>query len=215
MRNDLTDLTIIMDRSGSMAEMGKSKAAEEGINALVVDQKTKTGECTFTLVQFDVGPEEYVHNGVPVKSVSMHIACVPRGGTALLDAVGNTIIKTGERLEKISEHERPGLVLFVIVTDGEENSSSDKFKGGKLRQIIERQTNVYKWQFQYLGAGQDAFAQADVMGVPAGNTSPYKEEKTSGTYHMLSKKIGTMRAANLVGSTPDAAFTDEERATVN
>jgi hypothetical protein len=215
MRNDLTDLTIIMDRSGSMAEMGKAKAAEEGINALVSDQKTKPGECTFTLVQFDVGEEEYVHNGVPVKSVNLHIACVPRGGTALLDAVGRTIIATGNRLKGVPEHARPGLVLFVIVTDGEENSSLPEFKNGKLKQMIEHQTSVYKWQFQYLGAGQDAFAQAGEMGVPAGNTSPYKEEKTSGMYGMLSNKIGGMRAAAFNGATPDAAFTNEERVGVN
>src|SRR5262245_51606472 len=115
MRNDLTELVMVIDRSGSMSAIKDD--AEGGINQFIDDQKKLPGACSLTLVQFDT-VYDFVHKGVPIHTVGKY-DLVPRGSTALLDAVGRAIFETGERLKGIAEPARPGLVVFVIVTDGQ------------------------------------------------------------------------------------------------
>ena len=91
MRNDLTDLILVVDRSGSMA--GCRTDAEEGVNAFIARQKDAPGECLLSLVQFDT-LYEFVYRAEPIKNVGAY-NLVPRGSTALLDAVGNAIAETG------------------------------------------------------------------------------------------------------------------------
>ncbi len=160
MRQELTDITVVLDRSGSMHSCQSD--AEGGLNRFIDDQKKQPGEANFTLVQFDT-EYEFVHRGIPIKSVP-HCSLVPRGNTALLDAVGRAIVETGERLAKLPEADRPGLVVFVVITDGEENSSKE-FSLTRIKEMIQHQQDVYKWQFIYLGANQDAFAEAGAMGI--------------------------------------------------
>lgn len=160
MRKDLSDLTVVLDRSGSMHVCQSD--AEGGLNRFVEDQKKRPGEALFTLVQFDT-EYEFVHRAVPIGKVP-HCSLVPRGNTALLDAVGRAIVETGERLAKMPEADRPGLVVFVIITDGQENSSRE-FTKTKVQEMISHQQDVYKWQFIYLGANQDAFAEAGDLGI--------------------------------------------------
>ncbi|MFN9236097.1 MAG: VWA domain-containing protein, partial [Planctomyces sp.] len=119
MRADLTDVTLIVDRSGSMQSIRKD--AEGGINSFVESQKAVPGELLVTLVQFD-NEYEVVCQAIPVANVPQY-SLQPRGATALLDAVGRCIDETGVRLAEMPESERPGLVTNVIVTDGRENSS--------------------------------------------------------------------------------------------
>ena len=99
MRSDLTDVTVVLDRSGSMSSCRDE--AENGVNHFVDEQKKHEGECVFSLVQFDT-EYEFVHRGVPVGDVPA-FQLVPRGMTALLDAVGRAINETGERLAKMDE----------------------------------------------------------------------------------------------------------------
>src|SRR5262249_34920935 len=152
MRKDLTDITVVVDRSGSMAACQSD--AEGGLNTFINEQKRLPGESLFTLVQFDT-EYEFVHKGIPIRDVPPY-HLVPRGSTALLDAVGRAIIETGERLRNMKEADRPGLVVFVILTDGQENSSRE-FQLAKIKEMVQHQQDVYKWQFTYLGANQDAF----------------------------------------------------------
>ena len=139
MNNNLTDITVVFDRSGSMQKCRSD--AEGGINAFIADQKNKPGECTFTMVEFDT-KYTFVHNGVPINTVPRYVL-VPGGWTALLDAVGRAIDETGERLSKLSESQRPGLVVFVIVTDGEENASRE-YTLQQIKQKIEQQQQFAK-----------------------------------------------------------------------
>jgi hypothetical protein len=88
----------------------------------------------------------------------------PRARTALLDAIGRTIIATGALLSAKPDHERPEHVIFVILTDGQENASRE-FSLGQIKDMIQHQTNQYKWHFVYLGANQDAIVVAQNMGV--------------------------------------------------
>ena len=88
----------------------------------------------------------------------------PSGSTALLDAIGMTIDEVGKRLSDMPESDRPGKVLFCIITDGQENAST-KYSGSKIKEMIELQRNTYSWEFMYLGANQDAFAVSGGLGI--------------------------------------------------
>jgi hypothetical protein len=111
MKADLTDITLVVDRSSSMASVRED--AEGGVNTFITDQAKEPGEALLTLVQFDT-EYEFLHKGVPVSQVPKY-ELVPRGMTALLDAVGRAINETGERLSKMPDQDRPSLVIFVVM----------------------------------------------------------------------------------------------------
>ena len=210
MRQDLTDITLIVDRSGSM-ESCKSDA-QGGINTFIEEQQKAEGEATLTLVQFDTN-YEFLHRGVPIKDVP-EFRLVPRGMTALLDAVGRGINEAGERLDKLAEDDRPGCVVFVIVTDGHENSSKE-FSRDKVRELIERQTAEYNWQFTFLGADQKAFDEAVAMGVLPSAVATYDPNAKSGeAYKAASSNVARMRRCAMSGRGISSAFSDDERSAV-
>jgi len=156
-----SDITILLDRSGSMATVKSD--VEGGFERFLADQRAIPGECALSLVQFDSLAIDQVYTEQPIltaPALSLH----PRGNTPLLDAVGHTIVRTGERLAAKPEAARPGRVLFVIITDGKENASQEYTKA-RVRQLVEQQTQTYKWQFLYLGANVDAFAEAGGLGI--------------------------------------------------
>ena len=145
MRTDLTDITLVVDRSGSMDAIQGD--AEGGVNTFITEQAKEPGEALLTLVQFDT-EYEFLHKGVPIGEVPRY-ELHPRGATALLDAVGRAINETGERLAAMKEQDRPGLVIFVVMTDGLENSSKE-FTKAQIKEMIERQQHDYNWQFTFL-----------------------------------------------------------------
>jgi hypothetical protein len=206
MRNDLTDITLVVDRSGSMATIKDD--AEGGINTFIDQQKTATGEALLTLVQFDT-EYEFLHRGINVKQAPRY-SLVPRGATALLDAVGRAISEVGERLAKMNEPDRPGTVVFVIVTDGHENSSKE-YTRDRVREMIEHQQNVYKWEFVFLGADAKSFDEGVAMGVHAGNVAQYNAANPAAAYAVTSSKLKHMRSAKAAGQAADMKWTPEER----
>ncbi len=206
MRTDLTDITLVVDRSGSMGSVRED--AEGGVNAFIAEQAKQPGEAMLTLVQFDT-EYEFVHRGVPVVEVPKY-ELVPRGMTALLDAVGRAVNETGERLANMPEQDRPGLVVVVVMTDGLENSSRE-FTKKQLQQMIEHQQDVYDWQFTFLGANQDAFAEASAMGIHALSAANYSPDKVAAAWSGTARKVGRMRAQTLAGETVVNEYTDNER----
>lgn len=206
MNNQLTDITLLVDRSGSM--QGIRTSAEEGINSFINDQKKQPGEAILSLVQFDT-EFDFVHKGTPINQVGQY-HLEPRGSTALLDAMGQAILNTGERLAAMPESSRPGLVIFVIMTDGEENSST-QFSREQIRQMVEHQQTVYNWQFTYLGANQDAFAEAAKLGIcDDQGTANFTADKVHFAYDSTSSKVKRMRNQRRRGETVSNAFMDEE-----
>jgi len=207
---NLTEIVVVLDRSGSM--MSRKYDAEGGLNHFLYEQRKLPGEARLTLTQFDT-EYEIVHNGVSLAEVGP-CTLEPRGGTALLDAVGRTIYEVGARLARTQESQRPGLVVFVIVTDGEENSSRE-YNRAQVKHMIEEQSGRYSWQFVYLGANQDAFAEAGGIGIPAYTTLNYVGEKTAQAYSSTAAIVGRMRSAAMCGESVNMAFSQEERSEAN
>lgn len=206
MNTHLTEITLVVDRSGSMEAIRAD--AEGGVNTFLTDQAQHPGEALVTLVQFDTH-YEFVHRGVPVQQVPRY-ELVPRGGTALLDAVGRAINETGERLAKMPEADRPGLVVFVVMTDGQENSSQE-FSKATIKKMIEHQQTVYNWQFTFLGANQDAFAEAGSMGISMGGAANFTANKVAAAYQATSAKVARMRTQAAACAPVDNSFTQTER----
>jgi hypothetical protein len=117
---------------------------------------------------------------------------MPRGNTALLDAVGQTIVHVGEALAAKSEDERPEHVVFVVQTDGQENSSKD-WKIEALRERIKEQETKWNWQFLFLGMGPDTYAQGHSMGMSNVTRSANTGAAYGGTYAMASETVGNLR----------------------
>lgn len=196
MRTDLTDISIVLDRSGSMESARTDTIG--GFNAFLKTQKEAPGEALLTLAQFD-DQYEIVHNGKAIKDVPNLTAetFVPRGMTALLDAIGRTINTTGARLSTLPEDQRPGKVIFVILTDGQENKSTE-FTRAKISEMIKHQTEAYKWDFVFLGANQDAIQAGASIGVMAGNSMTYaaNAKGTQAAFASVGATMGAYRGGD-------------------
>lgn len=200
-----TLIAYVQDKSGSMASV--RDAAISAYNEFIQSQKAVPGDAKITLVQFDT-VYQFLYQGLDLPAVPAltHETYRPSGGTALLDAIGRTIIETGHTLEKMPEHERPSKVIVVIQTDGEENSSRE-FGKDKIKEMIEHQENKYSWEFVFLGADKNAIMTAQTYGIKASNAMAYGNTVVgmAAMGQTLSAKVMRSR----VGL--DSAWTDEER----
>ena len=171
MRDDFTDITVVLDRSGSMAAVADDTIG--GFNQFLLDQKRAPGDGVLTLVQFD-NEYEFVHTAKPLADVPplSPATFIPRGSTALLDAIARAIGETHERIVKMPEGDRPGTVIFVILTDGHENSSREATLETVFARITEQQEKR-GWKFIFLGANQDAIKSAARLGIGAGTSLSY------------------------------------------
>ncbi len=147
-----------------------------------------------TLVQFDTD-YEFLHKGVPV-SQAVGYKLVPPGGTALLDAIGRAMNETRQRLASMANQDRPGLVIFVVMTDGEENSSKE-FSKAVIKKMIQLQQEKYGWHFTFLGADHDAFAEAREMGMADSSASRFTKHKVAEAYRATSAKVSRMRKQSI------------------
>jgi hypothetical protein len=172
MREDLTEVAVVLDRSGSMEAIRSD--AIGGFNAFLASQRKDEGELRLTLVLFNHNVET-VHARVPIAEVPPldEATYVPAGMTALLDAVGRTVDELGERLAATPESERPAQVIVAILTDGLENSSCD-YTPARIRQRIRRQRERYGWEFLFLAAGQDAVVEGGKLDIPAADAIAFE-----------------------------------------
>ncbi len=205
MKQGATDIVLVVDRSGSMHSIRDD--AQGGINALVADQAAQPGEARLTLVQFDT-EYEFVHQGVPAGEVPTY-ELFPRGSTALLDAVGRAIAETAERRQKQDEAERAALVLFVVMTDGKENSSRE-YTLSQVRELIEKHQQE-GWHFTFLGADPAAFAEAGGMGIGAAGAAQYSRGKVEDAFRGTSAKLARMRGQLRRGEQVSNEYTQAER----
>lgn len=205
-----TDITFVLDRSGSMGSVRDDTIG--GFNSFISEQKKIEGECNLTMVQFDT-EYEFVHKNQSITKVAKldHSTFVPRGMTALLDAVGRAITETGKRFADMEEEDRPQKVIFVIQTDGHENSSRE-FTRAQIKEMISHQQSKYNWEFIFLGANQDAITAGASMGISSGKSLSYASNTigTQNVYKSVNKIVSNIRSGK--GPTDfEASDRDEQR----
>jgi len=211
-KQNFASINILLDGSGSMAPLVNDTIG--GVNQFIQDQQAVPGEAMVSLCIFNTKPE-IVHDCVPLASVPLLDNKTYRasGGTALLDAVGLSIDNLGKKLADMKEEDRPSKILFLIITDGEENSSSIpsdefvriqedmkrktvssrgyygvgsfklKYTLDRIKEMIEHQKSKYNWDFVFMGANIDAFGAGASLGIAKGNTLQY-EATSAGTKHL-------------------------------
>ena len=135
---------------------------------------------------------------------------VPRGNTALLDAMGRTINTTKARLDALDEDNRPEKVIFIVVTDGHENCSKEFTTRKQVLDLVTERTDKDDWQFIYLGAGQDALAVGASLGVPISSSMSYCAT-SAGTRNTFSNVSRSVRTRKLGARLDKCAFTADER----
>lgn len=175
MNPNLAEIAFILDRSGSMESLREQAIA--GFNHFLGDQAKQPGEARLTLVLFD---DEYLvpfdaaplGNIIPLNAATY----VPRNSTALLDAIGHTIDRLGQRLASTAECERPGQVIVAILTDGFENAST-RYTWKNVAARIRHQQEKYNWRFLFLGANQDAIATAARLNISAFNAATFRADE--------------------------------------
>lgn len=163
MNQNLTEMIFVLDESGSMSSLTDDTIG--GFNGLIQSQKDKPGSALVTTVLF-ANNHKTIHNGLDIREVEpmTRDQYRPGGGTALLDAVGDTIQSVQDRHDSLPESERPAHVLFVITTDGQENVSR-KYKRDQIKKMIQHQNRGHGWEFIFMGANVDSFAEAASLGV--------------------------------------------------
>lgn len=196
MKKGLTELVFILDRSGSMR--GLEKDTIGGYNAMIARQKEEPGEVYVSIILFD-DQREVIHDRMLIEKVPPLTAkeYYVRGCTALLDAVGSTIYHIDNAHKCAKEEERPEKTIFIITTDGMENSSC-LYSYSKIKEMVEKQQNQYGWEFIFLGANIDAIGEATRMGIRADRAANYKHDSqgTKLSYDAVSKAVASYRMAN-------------------
>lgn len=202
MNHNLTETVFILDRSGSMNTMTEPTIA--GFNQFLRDQAEAKGQARLTLVLFD-DQYEIPYHSIPIEEVVLldTTTFVPRGSTALLDAIGRSIVELGARLSRLPENERPGSVIVAILTDGMENASRE-YNWNNIQSMIRHQTEKYGWEFLFLGANQDGIATAAQMGIAAHNAATWTADAAGArsSSKAFSRKMSEMRARSAM---PDHA----------
>lgn len=163
MKENYTDITIILDASGSMHSLRDDVIGS--INRFVEEQKKVPGTATLAIVPFNTWAPLPVPFDIRSFRLYTRYTYQPQGGTALLDALGQTINAVGVRLNAKAEAERPSKVIVAVITDGEENSSRLYSRDGVFA-MIERQRTVYSWDVLFLAANQDAILAGAEYGIP-------------------------------------------------
>lgn len=176
MKKNLTEIIFILDKSGSMS--GLEKDTIGGFNSLLEKQAKEEGEALVSTVLFS-DTMEVIHDRVDIKQVPKLTdkEYFVSGCTALLDAMGNSINHIKKVYASLEEHERPEKTLFIITTDGQENSSRE-FTYQKLKKLIESSKESNGFEFIFLGANIDAVEEASRFGIDADNAVDYKCDAT-------------------------------------
>lgn len=193
MNQNLTYIAILLDRSGSMH--GSENDVIGGVNTFLEEQRKLASDAIVTIAKFDTDYET-VYEDSPIRAARLMTPAdfVPRGGTALCDAMGRLINHVGAKLAAMPEEKRPGQVIFLIFSDGEENQSQETSREAAVAMVKDQETK-YSWKFLFFGMGIDALAVGAGVGVRGFTTS-----KTSGGIARSAKAasayVGNSRLGN-------------------
>ncbi len=209
MKKNYTHISVILDRTGSMESIRDDTIG--GFNTFLKGQKAVTGAATLTLVQFDTqDPYEVIQDFVPLAQVPelRRDTYVPRASTPLLDAMGRGINDLEKRIGLIPASRRPSKVIFVVITDGQENSSRE-FRKDQITKMIKDRTKKNDWDFVFLSADLAAIHDAMSVGFHPDAVLLFKKDKagSSSAWDSMSDQICARRA----GHTKKVSFGDDDR----
>lgn len=204
MTKNATDITIVLDASGSMST--DQENTRNAVNEFIHSQKQVDGECRISLFTFDSGYGidgahlrlKKVWDNINIREIKelARESYTPNGGTPLYDAVHSVVDSTGERLRRLPEHERPNQVLMVIMTDGGENTSRNK-NVEQLKEKIQHQENKYSWNFIFLGADFNSQEVTSSFGLSAARSVNFTKGDMVSNYKGLSGAVKEYRTSGL------------------
>lgn len=193
MDKNLTELIMILDMSGSMHNLQADTIG--GYNTLLEEQKKEEGNAKVTTVLFDdryilLHDREDINNVKPLTEKEYS----PMGMTAMLDAIGKTLVSVGQKLAATPEEERPSKVLVTIITDGYENSSKE-FNWATIKSMIKEQREKYSWVFSFIGADIDNIQVSNSLGIDSRLSRKYTKNSvgTNSVYMSMSKAVSNAR----------------------
>ena len=195
MKKNLTELVMILDRSGSMG--GLESDTIGGYNSMLKKQRETEGEVVVSTVLFD-DESEVLYDRIPLQDMPQMTEkeYYVRGCTALLDAIGGAIHHIGNVHKYARDEDRPEKTIFVITTDGLENASK-RYSYEKVKQMVERQKEKYGWEFLFLGANIDAIETAGRFGIAPDRATNYNSDHmgTALNYEVLADTVCEMRVS--------------------
>ena len=193
--NDITELVFILDRSGSMC--GLEADTMGGFNSLIEKQRKIPGKGYVSTVLFD-NVSEVLHDRAELSEIRPMTGddYTVRGSTALLDAMGDAIHHIGNIHKYARKEDVPSHTMFVITTDGFENSSR-RYTAEKVKEMIKRQKEKYGWEFLFLGANIDAVKTASAYGISADRAVTYCADSvgTRTNFEAVSEALHSVRCS--------------------
>ncbi len=194
MKNNITELVFILDRSGSMA--GLEDDTVGGFNSMIEKQKEQDGECYVSTVLFDNG-SKILHDRIRLSDVPKMTRndYTVRGCTALLDAIGGAIHHIANIHKYARKEDVPQHTVFVITTDGQENASR-RYTSEQIKKMIRCQKEEFGWEFLFIGANIDAVQTAESYGIERDRAVNYNAdgEGTRVLYRSVAKAVSNMRS---------------------
>lgn len=193
MKQGLTEIVFILDKSGSMC--GLEADTIGGYNSFLERQKKVEGEAVVSTVLFS-DRHIVIHDRVPIEKIEplTEKQYTTDGCTALLDAIGRAVHHIGNVHKYAREEDVPEKTIFVITTDGQENSS-EEYTYEKIKKLIEKQQEKYGWEFLFLGANMDVIAEAGKLGIRQDRAVRYEcdSEGTAVNFETLDRAVGCVR----------------------
>lgn len=209
MKNNITELVFLLDRSGSMA--GLESDTIGGFNAMIEKQKKEDGECYVSTVIFD-NLSEVIHDRVRISDIRPMTdnQYTVRGCTALIDALGDAIHHIGNIHKYARKEDVPGHTMFIITTDGMENASR-RYSGDQVRKMIERKKTKYGWEFLFIGANIDAVETARNYGIDKDRAVNYNADSkgTGIVYASVSSAVSSVRKSEMLDASWSAKIDED------
>lgn len=197
MKKNYTHISIVLDKSGSMQSCVNDTIG--GFNQFLKTQREAKGTATVTLVQFN-DYSDVILDMKPLSDIEELSTknYNPNGNTALLDAIGKTINNVESKINEMPKKSKPEKVIFVVITDGEENASVE-FKKPQIMEMINNHRSEQKWEFVFIGANQDAIQAGSSIGVRAGSTLNYTQDSRGikAMYCSLSRGMTSYRSKSV------------------
>lgn len=185
---DSVHISFLLDRSGSMGPIREDVIG--GFNQFLREQQARPGACRMTLVQFDAqSPFEVLAEATDVHQIAPLDGAryQPRGGTPLLDALGE-LLELAERRARGRDED----AVIVVFTDGQENASQRWTRAALFERIAALQERG--WAFVFLGVDQDSYAEARALGFARGSTSNWRKQSSASAFAQLDRSVSSYRS---------------------